>query len=181
MKGIVFTEFLDMVGQRHSLDMVDDLIDAAQLPSGGAYTAVGTYPHQEMVALVSALSQRVAVPVPLLLQAFGEHLFGRFVQRYPAFFVGRTDVLAFLAGVEDIIHVEVLKLYPDAQLPRFEVESHTSRQLVLRYHSARHLEDLAEGLIRGCARHFGQALQIERAPGNGSDDHCERFTLTLMD
>lgn len=181
MKGIVFTEFLDMVGQHHSLDMVDDLIDDAQLPSGGAYTAVGTYPHEEMVALVLALSRRVAVPVPLLLQAFGEHLFGRFVQLYPAFFAGDADVLEFLAGVEDIIHVEVRKLYPDAQLPRFEVESHTSGRLVLRYYSVRHLEDLAEGLIRGCARHFGQALQIERTLGNGSDDHCERFTLTLMD
>ena len=54
MKGIVFTEFLEMVEDRFSLDMVDDLIDDCDLPSGGVYTAVGTYSHEEIVALVSA-------------------------------------------------------------------------------------------------------------------------------
>lgn len=42
MKGVVFTAFLEMVASQFSEDMVDDIIDAAQLPSGGAYTAVGT-------------------------------------------------------------------------------------------------------------------------------------------
>lgn len=40
MKGIVFTEFLEMVESHHSADMVDDIIDAARLVSGGIYTAV---------------------------------------------------------------------------------------------------------------------------------------------
>ena len=55
MKGVVFTEFLDMVADRFSPDMVEDIIDDAQLPSGGAYTAVGTYPHEEMVAMADGL------------------------------------------------------------------------------------------------------------------------------
>jgi len=56
MKGVVFTEFLDMVEAKFSADMVDDIIDDAKLASGGAYTAVGTYPHSEMVALGVALA-----------------------------------------------------------------------------------------------------------------------------
>lgn len=56
MKGIVFTEFIEMVENRFSADMMDDILDAANTASGGAYTAVGTYDHGEMVALVSALS-----------------------------------------------------------------------------------------------------------------------------
>lgn len=35
MKGVVFTEFLEMVEARFSADLVDDVIDAANLPSGG--------------------------------------------------------------------------------------------------------------------------------------------------
>ena len=90
MKGVVFTEFLDMVEQRFSPDMVDDIIEDANLPSGGAYTAVGTYPHDEMVALVVALSARSGAAVPDLLRAFGEYLFGRFVQGYPGHFSAAT-------------------------------------------------------------------------------------------
>ena len=162
MKGVVFTEFLDMVEDRFSAEMVDHIIVDSDLPSGGAYTAVGTYPHSEMVSMVVALSQRSGVAVPDLIRAFGEHLFSRFAQAYPSFFVGVKDSFGFLSGIEDIIHAEVLKLYPDAQLPRFTVEHHDAHRLVLLYQSPRHFEDLAEGLMHGCVAHFGHPVHIER-------------------
>lgn len=180
MKGIVFTEFLEMVEQRFSADLADDIIEAANLPSGGVYTAVGTYPHQEIVALVQALSARSGIAIPELLRGFGQHLFGRFVVAYPGFFSASHDALSFLAGIEDIIHAEVRKLYPDAELPQFEVESHTPRQLVLRYRSGRHFEDLAEGLIEGCITHFGEDITVERAQVDAGADRSERFTLTRL-
>lgn len=163
MKGIVFTEFLDMVETQFSADMVDDLIDDCALPSAGAYTSVGTYDHAELVALVGALATRTATPVPDLVKAFGRHLLGRFFANYPRFFEGVTDAVTFLAGIEDVIHVEVLKLYPDAQLPRFEC----TRQfggLDMVYHSPRHFDDLAEGLIDGAVAHWGGGYTVSREP-----------------
>ena len=62
MKGIVFTEFLEMIEARHDGDFVDDLIVTAGLPHDGAYTAVGTYPHTEMVALVVRYSAMAGTP-----------------------------------------------------------------------------------------------------------------------
>jgi len=177
MKGVVFTEFADMVEQRFSPEMLDSIIEDAHLPSGGAYTAVGTYPHEEMVALVSALSSRSGTAVPELLRAFGEYLFGRFVKGYPAFFEGRTDAFSFLAGIEDVIHAEVRKLYPDAELPRFEVEHHDDHRLVIIYSSGRHFEDLAEGLIAGCISHFGRSATLRRETLGEGPQRRERFLL----
>lgn len=175
MKGIVFTEFLGMVERQFSADMVDDVIDEAQLPHGGAYTTVGTYPHQEMVSMVVALSKHSGIEVTDLVRAFGEYLFGRFVIAFPSFFEGVGDAFQFLSRIEDVIHTEVLKLYPDAELPRFDVEHHDARKLVLLYHSPRHFEDLAEGLMRGCVAHFGEAIVITREPAAHGDSH--RFHL----
>ena len=84
MKGIVFTEFLEMVEQRFGLEMVDRIIDAAALDNDGAYTAVGTYPCRELLQLVGALAAATATPAPKLVRAFGHHLFGRFREAYPA-------------------------------------------------------------------------------------------------
>lgn len=176
MKGVVFTEFLGMVEEQFSADMVDDVIDDAQLPHGGAYTTVGTYPHQEMVAMVVALSQHSGIAVTDLVRAFGKHLFGRFVVGFPSFFQGVDNAFQFLSGIEDIIHVEVLKLYPDAELPSFDVEHHDAQRLVLLYHSPRHFEDLAEGLMQGCVAHFGEQIAITREPAAHGASH--RFHLT---
>jgi Haem-NO-binding len=162
MKGVVFTEFLDMVESRFGAQCVEDIIDASDLPSGGAYTAVGTYSHEEIVALVEALSMHSNLPVPTLLKVYGEHLFGRFAALYPMFFLGQTNAIDFLSGIEDVIHTEVKKLYPDAQLPKFEVISKKSDFLELLYISAHQFEDLAEGLIAGCIKYFGKPLNCER-------------------
>ncbi|MEY2861095.1 MAG: hypothetical protein RL392_1553 [Pseudomonadota bacterium] len=161
MKGMVFTEFLEMVEAKFSADMVDDIIDDANLPSGGAYTAVGTYDHGELVQMVVALSKRTDIAVPALVHTFGEHLFGRFYALFPAFFQGVTSALDFLEGIETVIHTEVRKLYPDAQLPQFDC-TRSADGLQMLYSSPRHFGDLAEGLIRGAVAHFGDQLQITR-------------------
>ena len=56
MKGIVFKEFIDMVEATFGEEMLDTVIENSDLPSGGVYTSVGTYPHTELVAMVVTLS-----------------------------------------------------------------------------------------------------------------------------
>ena len=75
MKGIVFTEFLEMVESKFGYEMVDEMLTQNDLPSGGVYTAIGTYDHSEIVALVGYLHQKSQVPVATLLYTFGQHLF----------------------------------------------------------------------------------------------------------
>lgn len=166
MKGMIFTEFMEMVESAWSLDMVDKLIERAGV--GGAYTAVGTYPHHEMLALVEALALETGTPAPELVRAFGNHLFGRFALAYPRFFRGVGNSLDFLSGIENIIHAEVRRLYPDANLPSFELER-IPDGLVMTYYSSHPFADLAQGLIEGCARHFGEGIRVDReAPREGS-------------
>ena len=161
MKGMVFTEFLDMVELKFSADMVDDIIEDSQLPNGGAYSAVGTYDHAELVQMVEALAQRSGVPVPALVHTFGLHLFGRFHALYPGFFSGIPTALDFLEGIETVIHTEVRKLYPDAQLPEFDCVR-TASGLDMVYSSPRHFGDLATGLIEGALLHFGDPVSLTR-------------------
>lgn len=177
MKGVVFTEFLDMVEQQHSLAMVEGVIERARPASGGAYTAVGSYPHGEMVALVQALSAATGTPVAELLRAFGRHLFHRFAATHSGLVPASGGALEFLARIESVIHREVLRLYPDAQLPRFEVEHREPDRLVLVYRSARHMEVLAEGLIAGCAEHHGEDLTVQREPVAGDPEGAQRFDI----
>lgn len=174
MKGMVFTEFLEMVETQFSADMVDDIIDDANPASGGAYTAVGTYDHQELVDMVVALSKRTGIEANALVQAFGTHVFSVFARNYPSFFDGVPDALTFLSGIEDIIHAEVIKLYPDAQLPKFDCQR-DGDSLIMDYRSPRHFSDLAHGLILGCAKHFNEPLSVARQE---QDSDTTRFIVT---
>jgi heme-NO-binding protein len=137
MKGMVFTELLSFVEQIHGADAVADLIDACDLPSGGAYTAFGTYDHTEMQALVAALSRQSNTPPNELLELFGQHLTGRFGVSFPDFFKAAPTFLDFLASIDRHIHVEVRKLYPVAGLPEFRAERLDNETMHLDYISCR--------------------------------------------
>lgn len=179
MKGVVFTEFLDFVGASHGEDTVDDIIEASHLPSGGAYTAVGTYDHAEMVSLCAALSERTGAPTADLVRGFGTHLSASFARGYPAFFSRSGNFFDFLESIEAHIHVEVRKLYPDAELPTFVVEERSPTRMVLHYRSPRRMGALAEGLIIGSARQFGVEAAVRASPVEGSDGQATRFVIDL--
>lgn len=176
MKGIVFTEFLEMVEEKFGFLVADQIVTNSSLPSGGSYTAVGTYPHAEMVSLVVSLSKETEVEVPVLLKTFGKHLFPRFAQGYGQFFADVKDPFAFLESLEGYIHVEVKKLYPDAELPSFESHSPAPDTLVMEYKSERGMADFAEGLLEGCFEHFNQTVSISREDINPRGTHA-KFTL----
>lgn len=162
MKGIVFTELIEMVEQDLGLEIADRMITKAQTANDGAYTTVGTYDHAELIKLVIALSEETQIPVADLVQTFGKHLFARFHVLYPQFFEGVESAIDFLPRVESYIHVEVRKLYPDAELPSFTCSPQPEGGLQMTYRSRRPFADLAEGLIRACVAHFGDPIHITR-------------------
>jgi len=75
MKGIVFTEFLDLVEYKFGLEMVDTIISKSKLPSEGIYTSIGTYRFSEMFSLLQNLSAQTNISIDNLLLVYGEHFF----------------------------------------------------------------------------------------------------------
>jgi hypothetical protein len=177
MKGIVFTEFLDMVEEKFSIEVAEEIIEAAELPSGGVYTSVGTYDHGEILQLVGHLSRIASADPQTLVMTFGQHLFGRFFKGYPQLFEDVPSAFAFLGSIENHIHVEVKKLYPEAELPTFECSNGKPGHMEMMYRSARPFGDLAEGLILGCFDHFGENIELSREDLSAEAGSVIRFSM----
>lgn len=176
MKGVLFTEFLEMVEERYSLEMVDRLLAGVELTTGGSYTAVGNYPAEEMHRLVEELGAATGRPVEELLREFGRHLMFNFVAGFPQYL--GASALEFLREAEHYHLIEVRKLYPDSEMPSFLCDASVPGRLVMEYRSPRGLADLAEGLIHGCGEYFGERLRVEREDlSEGRSQHV-RFTIT---
>ena len=171
MKGIVFTEFLDMVEKEFGYETVDFIIEESKLESNGIYTAVGTYPHSEIVALLMNLSDKVQVEPTKLLKAFGKYLFDTFLASYPQFFNSVDNAFDFLHSIDNHIHVEVLKLYPDATLPKFNSHVNEDGVMVMLYQSERKMAALAEGLIEKSIAHYNEDchMSIRNIKEDGSE------------
>ena len=175
MKGVMFTEFLDMVAQRYSEDMVDDIIEDSDLPSGGAYTSVGTYEGQELWMLVGALSKRTGALVPDILRAAGHHLFRYFFAEYSRGAHAGTGSFAFLSELEALVQEDVHKLEPGVEVPEMQTIRLGPDQLQIVFRSPNGLSYLLEGIMRASFDHFDE--QVDMNVNVVDDGHTAYFNL----
>ncbi|WP_299431941.1 heme NO-binding domain-containing protein [uncultured Maribacter sp.] len=161
MKGIVFTEFLEMVELEFGLEVVDSIIENSNLPSEGIYTSIGTYDFNEMLSLITNLSAEVKAPVDDLIYAFGLFLFNSLVTAHPEVVENYKSPLGLIYAIEDHIHVHVKKLYPEAQLPTFKIVETTQNSMSLIYCSSRGLYRLAHGLIEKTFEYFNATAIVK--------------------
>ncbi len=160
MKGIVFTELCEMIEKEFGVATLNDVIDKSDLASEGVYSAVGTYDSAELISLVTNLSEKTSIDAPKLVHAYGRYFFDVLTDKYGAFFE-KKDTFSFLKSIDDHIHVEVKKLYPDAELPKFS-HSESEDSLELKYSSPRGLSLFALGLIEKTIDHYKEDILVER-------------------
>lgn len=159
MKGVVFNLFEAVVHRKYGEDVWDALLDAAGLD--GSYTSLGSYPDEEMSKLVDAAAVALKLSQAGVLRWFGGEAIQILAERYPAFFAPYTSARPFVISVNKIIHPEVRKIYPGADVPVFDFHDDPDGGLMMGYHSARKLCALAEGFIEGAARYYSETLTFE--------------------
>ncbi|WP_064967753.1 heme NO-binding domain-containing protein [Tenacibaculum ovolyticum] len=160
MKGIVFTEFLDLVEDKFGLEMVDKIISQSTLESEGIYTSIGTYSFSEMLQLLENLSKNTAISIDDLLLVYAEHFFSVIEKSYPGLLATYKDPIEMLASIENHIHIEVRKIYPEAELPTFVIKDRKDKSLVMIYKSSRAMHHFGLGLMNKTFEHFNTTATI---------------------
>jgi hypothetical protein len=176
MKGIIFTEFMTLVEDKFGLKVLDEVLEGAE--DEGVYTTVGSYDHRNLVKLIIELSNISGIPGTQLQEVFGESVFINLYKTIPnqAGLKECQSTFQFIRHVEDYIHVEVKKLYPEAKPPSFEFLSESETQMTFDYKSARCMSHVCLGLVKGCANHFNEHIDITTQAIDDEEKHV-RFSL----
>ncbi|WP_019024398.1 MULTISPECIES: heme NO-binding domain-containing protein [unclassified Thioalkalivibrio] len=159
MKGIVFNVLEEIVTEHYGEEGWEDLLDRAQV--SGAYTSLGNYEDDEMMRLVGAACEVTGLNTADCLQWIGREMLPRFEQAYPGVFDHYPDSIGLLQALNDVIHPEVVKLYPGARVPVFDCTRTGPQELAMDYRSERGLCSLAHGLMLGTGDRYGQTVHVE--------------------
>ncbi len=160
MKGIVITEFLELVEKKYGIAMVDTIIMNSSLNSKGVYTAIGTYSFSEMQQLLNQLHLNTGMSIDNLLLIYAEHFFEVLKVNYPTLLSTYKNPIEMLSSIENHIHIEVKKIYPDAELPTFEVVKKTDKSLIMIYRSSRAMHHFGLGLMKKTFEYFNSEAEI---------------------
>lgn len=168
MKGVIFNATQEAVIELFDEDTWDDLLDAAGVD--GVYSSVGTYEDADLLAIVGAAVETTGMSTDDVLIAVGRKALPYLADRVPSLIGECTTSFEMLGLIHDVIHVEVMKLYDDAQPPQFSYSDLPNGGMRMGYRSPRMLDALAEGLIHGVGDRFGETLDVVRHPATSDGE-----------
>lgn len=158
MKGLLFNVVEDVVIEAFSADAWDDVLDVAGV--SGSYTSLGSYRDADLFAIVQAIAELASLSVDDTLKLAGRLGFKHLARRSPALVEPIDGWRELVISLDGIIHPEVRKVYPGAEVPGFATLE-IGDALQVTYTSQRGLCALAEGLMRGAGAWFGRELSVE--------------------
>lgn len=182
MKGMIFTGFLAFIEQKYGPDFLEEMLEAVPLSTGGAYTNIGNYSHVELLDMLQFVKAERSVELNAFVHEFGCALFAHLVESFPSMMERYSDSFQLIHELDQTIHKNVVKLYPEAEVPQMDARiSDDGAILTLQYHSSRPFMYVALGLMDGCINHFGDSISIEMLDqSNGKGNHAQ-FILTRHD
>jgi predicted Ser/Thr protein kinase len=189
MQGLIFLQLQKFAQRQGGAALWERLVREAGVPRK-AYAPVRNYPDDELTALVGAANRALNLPVPAILEAFGEFLAPELLRLYERLIDPRWKTLDLLENTDKIMHSAVRVGNPGAKPPVLECIRTTENDLHIIYTSGREMCSLAKGIIRGLARHYDEtitvteeacmlrgdpycALEVVRAPVSSTTEICE--------
>lgn len=174
MKGIIFNLLEDFIVDGWGEERFEHVMAGCPLHTKTAFVGPGTYPDSDLFAIVERTTAELGVDTPTALRAFGRYAMPKLAARFEVFVRDHQHPKSFLCTLDSVIHVEVRKLFENAEPPRIWFEDPAPRELVLHYHSKRQLCALFEGLLDGTADYFGVPLTREQtACMSGGAPSCD--------
>ena len=161
MQGIIFNALEEFVLENASMEVWNSILDENELASGGSYTSGQSYDDKEIDALASTLCKKLDVTLATGLGLFGEFLFEFLLTRSAIEIRDYKTVQELLSELESVIHRDVKRIHPGAYTPLFEYVPSTSVAGILTYRSKRKLCMVAEGLVKGAAKHYQQEVKLD--------------------
>lgn len=174
MKGIVFNILEALIVEKFGDETMEEIYSKVQFSGDGLpFISPVTYPDSDLYAILTFLVKKTSIPIDDLIFEFGKFMFPVFFEKYPVFFENINSPVEFLKTVNDIIHVEVKKLFEKAAPPVVEVDQLSENQIILHYYSERKLCRLLEGLLEAMALHFNQKISyIHKECMKDGADQC---------
>ena len=161
MHGTVFIELEKFVDEQLGEGAWAKLKAEAGVAAGRAYKPRFIYPDEELFALVGTGSKITGIPVPSLLEAFGEFIAPHLMEMYWATIDPSWRTLDVIEHTEENIHT-VVRVDLNGALPPYLKATRTSpTEVSVVYTSPRKLCTVGRGICRGIASHYEESITIE--------------------
>lgn len=165
MKGVIADCLTEMIQTKFGADRLDAVFSAANLPKQ-RFLATENIPDNDVLKLFSATCSVLKVSEEKAAEAFGEYWCVSYAPRiYKGYFAGAKGAKQFLMNMKRV-HEIVTQSIPDARPPVFDFVDSAPNKLTMKYSSARNLQAIWLGCVKGVGVAFREKLAIRSLDRN---------------
>jgi len=161
MHGTIFAELEKFVTAQLGEGAWGKLTKEAGIAPGRTYKPRFIYPDEELVALVQTGSKITGIPIPALLEAFGEFIAPQLLEMGRGSIQPSWRTLDVIEHTEESMHTVVRLDMPGAAPPYLTASRTAPNEVTVTYTSPRKLCAVGRGICRGIAKHYGESIEIE--------------------
>ena len=154
MKGIIFNIFESFVDKNISSKIYEESLEEAK-DVNDFHLSSETYSDKEFFTLFEKVLSKIKLNKKDALFSFGEFLIKELLKNpLVKDYKNPEDILL---NLDNVIHVEVKKIFLKAEPPRFNVKyKEDNKTLSMEYISKRKLCYLVDGILSGLGKHFNK-------------------------
>lgn len=179
MHGVIFVEMEKYVDTKFGGDTWNTLLASAGL-GAKAYSGTKTYPDEEVIALVSTASKMTGIPIPAILEDFGEFIVPDLAKTYKVLIRPRWKTLDLLENTESIMHRMVRAAYRGATPPILKSSRVSPNEVVITYGSQRKMCALAKGIVKGIAALYAEQVTLTETTCMLKGDHTCTLRISTV-
>lgn len=163
MHGTIFFELKKYVETKLGGQAAwDKLVSEAEL-GARTYEVMADYPDSDAIQLISTASRITEVPVPALLEDFGEFIAPDLLQMYGGVINPTWKTLDVIEHTETQIHSVVRLHNREAHPPDLRCVRTSDNDVVIHYNSQRRMCDVAKGIAKGLAKYYEENISISES------------------
>lgn len=160
MQGLIFQELREFIKAKFGSAFWDDIRQQAGVETT-IYAPVKAYSDQELLLLVRAVSERLNVSVPSVLETFGRFFVPHFLKTRAYLVDPKWDYLDFFEHTPEMLQQMEKRRLPGSDPAVIVCTRDSPTQLTMSYSSKRKLCGFIRGVMLGMADHYHVKVEIE--------------------
>lgn len=179
MKGHIFNLLEKFIIEVSDEMIYEEILDSCNFITQEPFVRPGTYPDEDLNELVEKTVERLGLTPKDAHFAFGKWVFPHLVKIAPPEALNHDNPKDLLLALDHIHTVELKKVIPDAQPPRFYCTDTGPDSLDMIYSSARGMFDLVDGVLASVEEYYSTKIEYIKEFDHSGDFTTCTYKLTF--
>ncbi len=162
MKGTIVIALQDLVKNKFGQENWTDILKKSNLPEDNVFYSHYDIDDKIVMTLLQNTCEVLNMTLEQTAEVYGNYWMNEYApKKYFAFFVRKKTAKEFLLEMNRL-HSKITNKIKNARPPKFEFEELEDNKIIMSYYSARNLELIWIGLIKGVGTYFNEDIKIKK-------------------